>query len=60
MAKTNQKKTKTARLEENYAEFMRMLQVPFPAPTYRENLKQPSPLKIVESVTTYGAYEKPI
>ena len=60
MAKANQKKTKAARLEENYAEFMRMLRVPLPAPTYRENLEQPSPLKIVESVTTYGAYEKPI
>lgn len=54
----NEKAAKTRLLEEKYEELMRMVQLP--APPCRENLEQPSPLKIVESVTTYSAYEDPI
>ncbi|MBI4337386.1 MAG: hypothetical protein HY683_06125 [Chloroflexi bacterium] len=56
----DEQKAKTTRLEEKYAELVKMVQVPVPAQPYRDNLEQPSPLKIVQSVTTYGAYEEPI
>ena len=31
-----------------------------PPEPQRESLAQPTPLKVVETVTTYGAYEEPI
>ena len=31
-----------------------------PTEPQRESLAQPTPLKVVETVTTYGAYEEPI
>ncbi len=48
------------RFEEQYRELMKVAQVPLPTPPYRDNLEQPGFLKVVETRTTYGAYEEPI
>ena len=50
-------------MERQYAELVRRasdLGVRLPRPDYGVDLSQPSPLEIVQNVTTYGAYEKPI
>ena len=51
---------KHERLQELYLELVKIAPVPLVIPPYRENLEQPSPLRIVDSVTTSGAYEDPI
>ena len=50
----------TKRLENNYAKLMRDRTMIVRAPIYSEDLSQPSGLRFVNSVTTYGAYEDPI
>jgi hypothetical protein len=49
--------------EEQYAEMLRVMRDAgwdVSTPDHSESLEQPSPLRIVETVTTYGAYEKPL
>lgn len=46
------------KLQEQYQELFRALPGLMKADS--ESLEQPSPLKVVPSVTTYGAYEEPI
>ncbi len=49
---------KKSRLEIEYSRFF-PAPIPFPTQTY-ESLEQPSPLRIVPSIATSGAYEEPI
>jgi len=56
----DEEKTKNERLQDLYIELVKIAPIPLVIPLYRENLEQPSPLRIVESVTTSGAYEDPI
>ena len=56
----NQAKPQDSKLEEEYIELLKTVTAPIPTPTYHDNLAQPPALRIVDSVTTYGAYEKPI
>ena len=58
MAKKNKKNREKEKLETQYEELFRTPVTTVAGP--RESLAQPSPLKIVDSVTTYGAYEEPI
>lgn len=60
MPTRGQGKPRTESLEEKYTKLIEMVQIVVPTPTYHENLEQPSQLKVVDSVTTYGAYEEPI
>ena len=60
MKKRSQVTAKPTRLEEQYEELMRLMR---PTPSFQadsESLEQPSFLRVVATVTTYGAYEKPI
>jgi len=58
MAKKNKNKRQGKRPETEYEE---LFKTPITTvPSQHESLAQPSPLKIVDSVTTYGAYEEPI
>jgi hypothetical protein len=50
-----------AKFEKQYKEIImisRKEQVVYP--TYRDNLAQPSAFKPIQTVTTYGAYQRPI
>ncbi|MFH1140832.1 MAG: hypothetical protein V1724_03990 [Chloroflexota bacterium] len=60
MATRVKRQTKAKQLEEKHNELIKMVHLPVPQPIYRDNLEQPSPLRIVDSVTTYSAYEEPI
>ena len=57
------KRSKKAKLETQYQELFRVQEGSRPAPgepEHDQSFEQPSPLKIVQSVTTYGAHEEPI
>ena len=58
MAKKNKKTRGKEELETQYEKLFRTPTTTVAGP--RQSLAQPSPLKIVDSVTTYGAYEEPI
>jgi hypothetical protein len=61
MANKAQAKPRSHELEVRYTELIRILkQYPVIIPTYSGNLAQPSTLRIVDSVTTYGAYQTPV
>ena len=54
-------KARTNKLETQYAELLRLAQqyvVIRPKPS--DNLAQPSMLRVVDTVTTYGAYQTPV
>lgn len=55
--KTSQK---VQSLEEQYSELFRYNPSHIISEAEGDSLEQPSPLKIVPSLTTYGAYEEPI
>jgi len=59
---TNQPKRERPTLEQQYQEMMRRRWQPtVPLQTdYGDSLEQPSPLRVVTSVTTYSAYEDPV
>lgn len=54
------KKTKELSLEEQYNQWFRYNNVLPDRELDEGSLEQPSPLKIVPSLTTYGAYEPPV
>jgi hypothetical protein len=62
MAKKHDKKKTAASIEEQYGELFQYQSALFQAPLNDESsLEQPSPLRVVPSLTTYnGAYEEPI
>jgi len=66
MAKTKKKKSSQPHeyieLERQYEEIFRIAheQQVRQRRMYRDNLAQPSTLRTVETVTTYGAYQNPI
>lgn len=53
-----QSEKKTQSLEEQYQEYFKLNQVLIQSD--EGSLEQPSPLMIVPSLTTYGAYEEPV
>lgn len=53
--------SKTSEIERLYEDLERFWRPPTTRQTeFVGSLKQPSPLRVVNSVTTYGAYEDPI
>lgn len=55
-----EKKTKKSRLEIEYEELFKIKLPSEPLFSPNVSLEQPSQLKIIQSVVTYGAYEDPI
>ena len=49
-----------SKLETQYEELFRQLQTTWVVPHENSSLAQPTPLKVLPSVVTYGAYEEPI
>lgn len=58
MARKPNEKKKILAIEERYQELFQYRG--FIPEVGEDSLEQPSPLKIVPSLTTYGAYEEPI
>jgi len=54
----SRKKKAPQKLEDQYRDIVRVS--PAVLRSDNESLEQPSPLKVVRSITTYGAYEEPI
>lgn len=58
---TKKRQPKKARdFQKEYANLLRAIVIPLPPPPQPSNLRQPSQFKVVESVTTYSAYEEAI
>ncbi len=55
-----EKKTKRSQLEIEYEELFKIKRPIELLPSQDASLEQPSQLKIIQSVVTYGAYEDPI
>ncbi len=53
-------KRDTRKLEEKYADFFPPNELPEDAGYGEDSLEQPSPLKYVDSTTTYGVIEAPV
>ncbi|MGH9878629.1 MAG: hypothetical protein ACRD5H_13410 [Nitrososphaerales archaeon] len=54
------KSKKQMSLEEQYKELFQFIEVLQEGYNDESSLEQPSPLQIVPSLTTYGAYEAPV
>lgn len=57
---TARKKTRKSKLEVEYEKLFKPSVAPMIVKETQTSLKQPSQLKIVQSVVTYGAYEEPV
>ena len=60
--KKNKGKKKVSSLETQYVEMFQYVAPSYTSPGTEDHssLEQPSPLKFVPSVVTYGAYEEPL
>lgn len=57
MDKTKKTKKKVKSLKDRYCEIVKVYQIVL---SEKESLEQPHAFKFVDTVTTYGAYQKPI